>query len=75
MSVEQHSGKYALSANCCCYSDASKLIHIWVSAFILGKLWSVCEIMGVVMLVKGTNYVQLVRLCMLRGILCSATMK
>ena len=75
MSVEQHSGKYALTPNCCCYSDASRLIHIWVSAFILGKIWSVCEIIGIVTLVKEANYVQHVRLCMLKEILCSATMK
>jgi hypothetical protein len=75
MSVEQHSGKYALSANCCGYSDASKLMHIWVSAFILGKIWSVCGIMSVVTIVKEANYIQRVRFCMLREISCSAIMK
>lgn len=52
MSVEQHSGKYAVSANCCCYSDASWIMHIWVSAFTLDKIWSVSEIMGIVTIVK-----------------------
>jgi len=57
MSVEQHSGKYALSADCCGYSHASRLTHIWVSAFTLGKIWSVCEIMSVVTIVKEVNRV------------------
>jgi len=74
MSVEQHSGKCVQSANCCC-SDACRLIHIWVSAFTLGKIWSVCEIMSVVTIVKEANYVQHVRLCMLREISCSVIMK
>ena len=75
MSVEQHSGKYVQSANCCCCSDACKLICIWVSAFTLGKIWSVYEIMSIVTIVKDANYVQHVRVCMLREILCSAIMK
>jgi len=57
MSVEQRSGTYAVSANCCCYSDASRLIHKWVSAFILHKIWSFFEIMGIMMLVKEANCV------------------
>ena len=52
MSVEQHSGKYAPSVNCCCYSDASRLMYIWVFAFTLGKIWSVSEIMSIVTIVK-----------------------
>jgi hypothetical protein len=48
MSVEQHSGKYAQSANHPWYTDASRLMHLWVSDFILDEIWSVCEIMSMV---------------------------
>jgi hypothetical protein len=74
MSVELHSGKYVQSANHFWYTDASRLLHLWVSAFILDKICSACEIMSTVT-IKEVNYVQHVRPCRLSKILCSATVK